>query len=174
MYYPSNSSHPQWVWELTSAVKELAVTLNTESETPAPMRSDAVLAELRPTLEELGYTVETGKKRMEKIRRPVLFGENGLAKVNYEVDAFHDGLGVAVEVEAGRGASNNADYRDILRTSLLLDADYLVLFMPKIYRHGGNKTTKVGAYQNTKNQLDAIYASQRLRLPFHGLLLIGY
>lgn len=174
MYYPSNSSHPEWVRDLTSAVEELAKILDTESEAPTPMRSDAVLAELRPTLEALGYTVETGKNRLEKIRKPVLFGENGVAKVSYEIDAFHDDFRVAVEVEAGRGASNNADYRDILRTSLLLDADFLVLFMPKSYRHGRQKVTEIRAYRNTKSQLDAIYASQRLRLPFHGLLLIGY
>ena len=65
-----------------------------------------------------------------KIFRPVLFGENGVPEVSYEIDAFHDGLGRAVEVEAGRGAANNADYRDIDRTSLILDADYLVLLMP--------------------------------------------
>ena len=174
MYYPSNSSHPEWVRELTSAVEALAKILDTESAGPTPMRSDAVLAELRPTLEALGYTVETGKKRLEKIRKPVLFGENGEAKVSYEIDAFHSDLRVALEVEAGRGASNNADYRDILRTSLLLDADFLVLFMPKVYRHGGPKVTAIRAYQNTRSQLDAIYASQRLRLPFHGVLLIGY
>lgn len=174
MYYPRNSSHPEWVRDLTSAVKVLAERLDTESDTPTPMQSDAVLAALRPTLEAFGYTVETGKKHVEKIRRPVLFGENGIPRVSYEVDAFHDGLGIAVEVEAGRGASNNADYRDILRTSLLLDAKYLILFMPKLYRHGGDKVTKVRAYEKTRNQLDAIYASQRLRLPFDGLLLIGY
>jgi hypothetical protein len=68
------------------------------------------------------------------IRRPVLFGENGKAEVNYEIDAFHDDLGVAVEVEAGRGAYNNADYRDIVRTSLILDARNLALLMPVRYR----------------------------------------
>jgi hypothetical protein len=42
--------------------------------------------------------------------------------------AFHDELGiaVAVEVEAGRGAAGNADYRDIVRTSLILDAKYML------------------------------------------------
>lgn len=174
MYYPSNSSEPKWVRDLTSALAPLAVLLDTESEALTPMKSDVVLSEIRPILQSLGYTVETGKKRSDKIRRPVLFGENGAEIVSYEVDAFHDGLGIAVEVEAGRGASNNADYRDILRTSLLLEARYLVLFMPKLYRHGTSKITKISAYQRTKNQLDAIYASQRLKLPFQGLLLIGY
>lgn len=36
----------------------------------------------------------------QKIQRPVLFGENGRSEVMYETDAFHDELGIAVEVEA--------------------------------------------------------------------------
>lgn len=41
--------------------------------------SDAALTELRPALEALGFEVEAGKKKIEKIRRPVLFGEQGHA-----------------------------------------------------------------------------------------------
>lgn len=102
--------------------------------------------------------------------RPVLFGENGKAAVSYDIDAFNEEEGIAVEVEAGRGAANNADYRDIVRTSLILDANFLVLLTPVAYR----STTTVAAYRNTKAQLDAIYASNRLKLPFTGVLLVGY
>lgn len=93
----------------------------------------------------------------------------------YEIDAFHDELGIAVEVEAGRGAKGNADYRDIVRTSLLLDATYFVLMMPTTYRYksGGKEMTAL-AYAKTRDQLSAIYASQRLQLPFRGVLVIGY
>jgi hypothetical protein len=63
----------------------------------------------------------------------VLFGENGMPEVNYQTDAFHDDLGIAVEVEAGRGAAGNADYRDIVRTSVILDAQYVALLMPIRY-----------------------------------------
>lgn len=73
---------------------------------------------------------------------PVLFGNGGLAEVSYEIDAFHDDLGVAVEVEAGRGAANNADYRDLIRTSLILDADFLAMLTPITYR----STTSIPAY----------------------------
>lgn len=126
-------------------------------------------------MEGIGYTVERGKRAEEKIYRPVLFGDNGEASVTYEIDAFHDGLGIAVEVEAGRGAQGNADYRDIVRTSLLLDANFFVLMMPTIYRYNSSgKVTRKEAFASTRDQLSAIYASQRLRLPFDGVLLIGY
>jgi len=139
------------------------------------LTSDAVLAELRPGLLSLGFAVETGKAAIGKIRRPVLFGENGRPEVAYEVDAFHEEFGVVVEVEAGRGARGNASYRDIIRASLILDARYFVLLLPVAYRHNSSgRVVSVEAYRETRDQLNAIYASQRLRLPFEGLLLVGY
>jgi hypothetical protein len=98
----------------------------------------------------------------------------GAPEVNYEIDAFHDELGIAVEVEAGRGAAGNADYRDIVR-SFILDARYMALLLPIRYRTtSGEREHAIRAYEKTRNQLRAIYASQRLRLPFEGVLLIGY
>lgn len=119
--------------------------------------------------------IESGKSTAAKIQRPVLFGEKGRPEVMYEIDAFHDNLGIAVEVEAGRGAKGNADYRDIVRRSLLLDANFFVLMMPISYRYrSGGKEMTASAYAKSRDQLSAIYASQRLRLPFDGVLLIGY
>jgi hypothetical protein len=135
--------------------------------------SDAVLASIAPGLAALGFNVEVSKSKAGKIRRPVLFGPNGREAVAYEIDAFHDELGIAVEVEAGRGAVNNADYRDIVRASLILDAKYLAILMPQHYRSVDRPTT-VQAYRNTHGLIDALYASQRLRLPFAGVLVVGY
>jgi hypothetical protein len=36
-------------------------------------------------------------------------------------------LGILVEVEAGRGARGNAVYRDLVRSSLIVDQRFLVL-----------------------------------------------
>jgi hypothetical protein len=95
--------------------------------------------------------------------------------ITYEVDAAHPDLGIVVEIEAGRGARGNAEYRDLVRTSLILDANFLVLAQPLAYRFkSGTREGTEYAYLNTVNLLEAIYASQRLRLPFDGLLLVGY
>ena len=107
----------------------------------------------------------------DKIERPVLFGEQGSTVVSYEVDGFHRGLGVVLEVEAGRGAANNADYRDLVRASLMVDANYLILAMMLEYRPG---THVMRSYERTRKRLDAIYASDRLKLPLKGVLLVGY
>ncbi len=93
----------------------------------AGLKIHDVLAELRDDLELLGFVVETGKTKMDKVARAVLYGEGGVPEVNYEIDGFHDGFGIALEVEAGRGAANDADYRDIVRSSLILDAQFLDL-----------------------------------------------
>lgn len=173
-YFPRNVRPPQWASDVASAVadaRELIDTSPLRDDSADRLTSDVVLAHLRPGLEALGYSVESGKRAQDKIRRPVLFGANGTPAVSYEIDAFHDELGIAVEVEAGRGAMGNADYRDIVRTSLLLDARFMLLMTPGTYRYG---STQIDAYASTHGLLSAIYASQRLRLPFEGVMLVGY
>lgn len=104
---------PSWAISFVEVVRAAETKIST-IERKTGLGSDAVLTELSPGLLTLGYKVESGKTQAAKIRRPVLFGENGNPEVNYVIDAFHDELGIAVEVEAGRGAAGNADYRDIV------------------------------------------------------------
>lgn len=171
-YFPRNAIPPAWSRDFVRVVQGAQSLIDTEIARPS---SDVVLAALAPGLGSLGYSVETSKRAEHKIRRPVLFGDQGAAAVAYELDAFHDELGIAVEVEAGRGAQNNADYRDLIRASLVLDANYCALVMPSVYRFSsGGKAQTTRAYASTRMQLDAIYASHRLQLPFLGLLLVGY
>jgi hypothetical protein len=170
-YFPRNVRQPAWVEPLVELVRDVEQQVSTPLG--SRLESDAVLNELATGLNRLGYTVERGKKSEHKIDRPVLFGEGGRPAVTMEVDAFHDALGIAVEVEAGRAWNGNAVYRDLVRTSLLLDARHLVLMVPVEYRPPSAKRP-IPAYGNTHGLLEAIYASQRLRLPFEGILLVGY
>src|SRR5262249_24505302 len=103
------SGHPTGAVSFVEVVESAEPKISTVTSKTG-LSNNAVLSELRPGLLALGYVVESGKTRATTIRRPVLFGENGRAEVNYEIDAFHDELGVAVEVEAGRG-------RQIMRTT---------------------------------------------------------
>jgi hypothetical protein len=146
-----------------------------DSRSALGLTSDAVLGHLSPGLESLGYLVESSKKHEGRVRRPVLFGDEGSERVAYEVDAVHHELGVLVEVEAGRGARGNAVYRDLVRSSLIVGARFLALGVMIEYRHqSGGKPIVVHSYREAKDQIDAIYASGRLLLPFEGLLLFGY
>ncbi len=176
VYFPHNEQQPHWVLPLVEVVRSARDAISTE-EPEIRATSDRVLKEISPGLQTLGFRVETSKARDEKVARPVLFGENGAASVTYEVDGVHDELGIVLEVEAGRGAQNNAAYRDIIRASLIVNANYLALLMPLVYRFGGKgggRLQQVAAYDDAKNMLDAIYASRRLQLPFTGVLLVGY
>lgn len=172
-YYPAHTPPPEWVHEFIAVVAGARSTI--ESRSVDELKSDVVLAELRPGLEALGYDVERGKRKQDKVSRPVLFGPQGQAQVTYDVDAAHDDLGVVVEVEAGRGARSNAAYRDLVRASLIVGARYLVLGVMLEYRHQqGGRQQRVSSYREVRDQLDAIYASGRLGLPFDGLLVFGY
>lgn len=172
-YYPAHDAPPPWVYDFVGAVE--ACRSEIESRSVEELTSDRVLTVLRPCLEAIGYLVESGKHRSELIRRPVLFGDHGSERVAYEVDAVHDELGVVVEIEAGRGARGNAVYRDLVRTSLIVGARFLALGVMQAYRHKtAGRPVLVESYREAKDQLDAIYASGRLRLPFDGVLLFGY
>jgi hypothetical protein len=84
-------------------------------------------------------------------------------------------LGIALEVEAGRGTQGNAIYRDLIQTSLLIDARFLALAVLIEYRFkSSGKVVTSPDYRKTISLLDAIYASDRLRLSLDGVLIIGY
>ena len=171
-YYPSSEEPPDWIPQVVDVFRE--AQLRIDSSKVDGKGSNAVLAELAPNLRELGFKVES-EGAGGRIRRAVLFGEQGRPRVSYEVDAFHDELGIVAEIEAGRGWMSNAFYRDIVRTSLIVNARYLVVGMPIAYRYRTREKEAVNeSYRHAREQLDALYASGRLRLPFDGLLLIGY
>ena len=171
-YYPPRNRPPVWVQPLVAAFAGAKATIDSSRKRTT---SDQALAAIRPALEALEFEVETGKKKGQKIRRPVLFGELGHEDLTYEVDAFQPEEGIALEVEAGRGARGNAVYRDLIQTSLLVDARFLALAVQISYRHkSSGKDIVVHSYRDTMNLLDAIYASNRLALPLEGVLLVGY
>ena len=172
-YYPTRDPAPEWVTGVIDAVAQAQGEV--DSTKISGLTSDRVLSILRPALEVTGFRVETSKAAADRITLPVLFGEQGIPRVRYDVDGVHDGLGVLLEVEAGRGARGNAVYRDLVRTSLIVNARFLALGVMQEYHHkSSGKPIVVRSYDEAKDQIDAIYASQRLQLPFEGVLLFGY
>ena len=138
------------------------------------MQSDDVLRVLADDLDEkLGFQVERGKNKQGKLPRPVFFGDQGSYLRTYEIDAFQEEYGIALEIEAGRATMGNAIYRDLIQASLIVDARFLALAVPVEYRYG-ERPTKEPSYAKTYSVVEAIYGSRRLSLPFQGLLLVGY
>jgi hypothetical protein len=75
--------------------------------------SNAVLARIRPGLEGVGFTVESGKTSAGKMKVPVLFGLNGSLEKSFEADAYCPATHTVIEVEAGRGLTNNQFLKDL-------------------------------------------------------------
>jgi hypothetical protein len=137
------------------------------------LTSDAVLAQLRPGLSSLGFTVEDERSRV-KIKRPVFFGENGAPDLQYEIDAFHVEWHCGLEIEAGRAWMGNAVYRDLIQALVMVDLECLVLAVPNRYRYkSGGQATLSKDYENTCAVADALFGHTRIRMPYR-LLLIGY
>lgn len=97
------------------------------------LTSDAVLGVLHSQLEALGFQVEKGKVREQKIERPVFFGENGVPALRYQIDAYHPGWRCGLEVEAGRAWMGNAIYRDLIQALVMVQVDHLVLAVSNVH-----------------------------------------
>lgn len=138
------------------------------------LTSDEVLAVVRPDLSALGFQVEQGKTAAGKIKRPVFFGENGIADLQYEIDAFHPEWRCGLEIEAGRAWMGNAVYRDLIQALVMVELDYLILAVPNGYRYqSGGKTTVSKDYENTCAVADALFGHSRMTLPYR-LVVVGY
>ena len=175
-FFPAFRPPPSWVPALVSIFQANRAQIDSLVVHAKRMESDDVLRVLADDLErDMGFAVERGKKKMGKLRRPVFFGDQGTYLRTYEIDAFQPDHGIALEVEAGRATMGNAIYRDIVQGSLIVDARLLTLVVPIEYRYkSGAREAKEPSYAKTYSVVEAIYGSQRLDLPFEGLLLIGY
>lgn len=137
--------------------------------------SNDVLALLRPHLEQLGFRVEQGKGRDEKIDVPVLFGENNTIDKSFYADAFNQQHGIVIEVEAGRAVRNNQFLKDIFQACMMYDVEYLVIAVLNEYHiNTGGRDVISQDYHEVKTFLETMYISNRLQLPLKGILLIGY
>ncbi len=172
-FYPRSSEPPAWASDVVQAFHKVQPAI--DSAAIQGLKSDGVLSAVAPALVDLGFEVETGKSKHERIRRPVLYGDRGSERVSYEIDGWHDSDGIVLEVEAGRAWMGNAIYRDLIRTSLIVGARFLVLAVMSQYRYkSSGREQRNDSFSLARDQLDAIYASGRLSLPFDGILLIGY
>ena len=131
------------------------------------LSSDGVLKIVRPHLESAGFRVESGKNRDQKIKVPVLFGINNTIDKYFDADAISVDGKIVVEIEAGRALDNYQFLKDVFQASLMCGVEYLVIAVRNIYR-GTNTFSRIAVF------LETLYVSNRIQLPLHGILLIGY
>ncbi len=90
------------------------------------LNSDGVLQFLRPHLEQIGFRVETGKTKGEKIPVPVLFGLNNRIDRSFDADGVSGDGRIVLEVEAGRAVVNYQFLKDIFQACMMHGVEYLV------------------------------------------------
>jgi hypothetical protein len=171
--FPRTEPPPYFVGEVVAVFRQYESDIATETNDKG-LKSDEVLALLGPDLAKLGFQVEASKKKVDKLQRPVFFGENGIPTLRYEIDGYHPQWKCGLEVEAGRGWMGNAVYRDLVQAAVMVGVEHLCLAVANVYRYktSGRPATSTD-YEKTKQLAEAIYGHSRLRLPYN-LVLVGY
>lgn len=129
--------------------------------------SNEVLENVRKHLEKLDFQIEKSKKTNDKIKVPVLFGQNGKLEKYFDADGYNKTNKTVIEVEAGRAVTNYQFLKDLFQACMMYEVDFLVKAVRKDYR--GNPD-----FKNVTTFFDTLYSSGRLQLPLKGILIIGY
>lgn len=171
--FPSTEPPPSFVSQIASVFQHNEIQIGTQNIKKG-FTSDEVLGYLRPDLLSLGFQVEMGKTKLDKIDRPVFFGENGIPTHRYQIDAYHPTWNCGLEVEAGRAVMGNAIYRDIVQALVMVDVDYLVLAVPNIYKYmSSGRPTSSNDFEFTVKLARTLYSHSRFKFPYN-LIVIGY
>jgi hypothetical protein len=163
-YFPKSDKIPNHLAKVIEVFENSKDEIDSENNQHS---SDAVLSFLRLGLEAINYQVEKSKKSADKIHVPVLFGKNGNLDKYFEADGLNTETKTVIEVEAGRGVTNHQFLKDLFQASVMHDIEYLVISVRNIYRTSRD-------FEKVISFLDTLYASNRLKLPLVGILIIGY
>ena len=165
-YFPKNQRLPKGLDDVIDVFCEYDSMITSSNK---DLKSDEVLSTISPGLEGIGYIVEKSKKDTEKIKIPVMYGENGATALSFDVDAFHSQHKVVIEVEAGRAVTNYQFLKDFYEACCMEDIDYLVIAVREVYGKARNKD-----YRKICSFFDTMYLSNRFTIPLKGILIIGY
>lgn len=102
-YFPKSDKIPNHLIQVVNVFEQQKEQIDSENH---QFSSDEVLSFLRNGLEEINFEVEKSKKQADKIHIPVLFGKNGNLEKYFEADGLNKEKNTVIEVEAGRGVSN--------------------------------------------------------------------
>ncbi len=163
--YPNSNRPDSFVYEIIEVFEKNSQ--NIDSNINKKQESDVVLGKIRADLEEIGFNVEKGKAKKDKIYIPVLFGLNGKVTKYFEADAYNKESGWVLEVEAGRAYTNYQFLKDLFQASVMHGVNYLCIAVRNVYRERDD-------FLKIKQFFDALYASGRFYTPLNAILLVGY
>ncbi len=164
MHFPKNQPLDNVSVQVVHAFKNVASAIDSFSR---QLKSDEVLAAVRPGLEALGFAVEKSKKSDDLAAVPVLYSANGRIEKSFEADGYISDVGYVIEVEAGRAVVNYQFLKDFFEACTMVGADKLCIAVRNQY-HTYNDFERICKF------FEAMYASNRLGVPLSGLLIIGY
>lgn len=164
IYYPKSQEAPDIAMRVVNAFKSIADDIDSASH---QLNSNAVLSKVADELSSIGFQVEKGKRSLDRIQVPVLFGMNGKLEKYFDADAYNQAEGFVIEVEAGRGVLNNQFLKDHFQACMMHDVKYLAVAVRNNYKRSKD-------FNEVVRFFDTLYASNRLKLPLEGVLLIGY
>jgi hypothetical protein len=171
--FPRTSPPPRFITEVVDVFRSNEDRISTVRLAKG-LTSDRVLADLRDDLIGIGFEVESGKAKSDKIERPVFYGENGVPALRYQVDGYHTDWRCGLEIEAGRAWMGNAVYRDLIQAMVMVEVDHLCLAIPNTYKYkSGGRDMESKDYSNTVAVADAVFGHTRIQIPY-GLTVIGY
>jgi len=163
-FFPRSDKPTEMAVRIVDAFQAVSGRIDSDTH---ELKSNQVLAVLAPGLARLGFNVETGKSKASKIRVPVLFGRNGKLEKAFDADAYHVSDGFVLEVEAGRGVTNNQFLKDLFQACMMHDVQYAAIAVRNVYKKNGD-------YEIVERFFVTLYAGNRLKLPLKGVLVIGY
>jgi hypothetical protein len=163
-FYPKARPLPDHLDAVVAVFDAATVLIGSEAQ---KLTSNQVLSQVANPLTKLGYEVEMGAAKAQKVYVPVLFGRQGRVTKAFEVDGYSKEHRTVIEVEAGRAVVNHQFLKDLFEACVMPSVDYLVIAVRNDYL-GQNDFEKVCTF------LDALYASDRFRVPLAGVLVLGY
>ena len=139
----------------------------------AYLTTHQVLEIVRADLEDLGFDVERGKRKDDKIGRPVFFGDCGRPTLEFEVDAYHPGWKCELEIEVRPATIGTAVYRSIVQAMVIAEVETLAIVVPRHPPDDGDTPNIALTYEQTIGVAETLYGHGRFRLPY-SLLVLGY
>lgn len=164
MHFPKNKSLDEVSAQIGKAFE--AADANIKPYTHQ-LKSDEVLTVLRPWLETIVFAVEESKKIENLVAVPVLYGVKGRIEKSFEADGYLSATGYVIEVEAGRAVVYYKFSKDFFEACTMLGVDKLCIAVR-------NQCRIFDDFDQVCKIFEAMYARDRLDIPFSGLLIIGY
>ncbi|MCG7380332.1 hypothetical protein MH215_25480 [Paenibacillus sp. ACRSA] len=174
-FYPKNIRITPHLNNVVKVFEKMENEIATESRN---YKSNEILAACKNGLTAIGYKVEGNHNEGSKhIEVAVLFGRNNVMEKSFRADAYNSEAKSVIEVEAGRGVLNNQFLKDLFQACMMQDVEYLTIAVLNKYRILNNNKTKFrenNDFEEVCKFFDALYSSERLKLPLKGILVIGY